>query len=122
MSKKYTCDDCGESFDHIFEYMEIHDIQISTFISLGRDVDIDLMELLEDLFYLNEEGDQQEIAEIISGVASAIYASSQGFLDNIMKDIQEAEEKQIDEIVKKEIKDLDKQIQKLLRSRENGGY
>jgi hypothetical protein len=120
--KKFKCPDCGEGFDNIFEYMIIHDINAEVSVNLGDGVSIDLMQMLEDIFFLLDEDEPDEIKQLVSGVAGALYASAQGYLPEIINEIQKQEDEVIDDIVKQEVKDLDKQIQKLLRSRENGGY
>lgn len=120
--KKYKCDDCGEEFDNIFEYFDVHEMQIDMILPLGKDLDLNIMDMLRDLYELNVDGEKEEVSMILTAVASTLYAYAKGYLPEIMHNLEDIDEDYIDEIVNEEVKDLDKQIQKLLRSRENGGY
>jgi hypothetical protein len=119
--KKFHCPDCGEGFNNIFEYLDIHEIDIEMYIQLGNGLNLDLMTMLRDLHFLNDEGEKEEVSNLLAGIAAALYASAKGYLPDILNEIDHKDEEMIDEIVKQEVEDLDAKIQKLLKNRENGG-
>jgi hypothetical protein len=114
--KKFHCPDCGEGFDNIFEYLELHEIEVEMYIKLGNGLNLDLMTMFNDLYYLNEEGEKEEVAHLLTGVAAALYASAKGYLPDILDEIDHKDEEVIDEIVRQEVEDLDEKLQKLLRA------
>lgn len=120
MSKKYKCPDCNGEFNNIFEYLDMHEIDVEMFIPLSNGINIDLMSMLSDVHSLIEMEEYKDANEIITGIASALYAHAKGYLPEIMHRIDE--EELIDELVEQETKDLDDKIQKLLKNREKGEW
>jgi hypothetical protein len=119
LRKKYECPDCGAKFNNIFEYMEIHDIDLEVYIPLSGGFEIDIMELLEDIYDLISERKYTDAKDSLAAVASAIYAHSQGILPEM---VELADKQIIEDIVKKETKDLESGLENLLKNREEGEW
>lgn len=119
MRKKYECPDCGAKFNNIFEYMSIHDIDLEVYLPLSGGVEIDIMGMLEDVHDCIDTGDYDDARDILSGVASAIYAHSQGILPEM---VELADQQIIEDTVQKETKDLESGLENLLKSREEGEW
>lgn len=106
---EFVCDECNVVLASVFDYVVHAEVLPEILIQLGRSVSLNLWSVLEETYFLIDEGKTEEAKEILQSVGVTLYSLKTGLLHE-----------QLDElIVERSLENLDKELKELLDEQTN---
>ena len=105
----FVCDECGVVLSSIYDFVVHAEVLPEVLLQLGRNVSLNLWSVLEETYFLIDEGKTQEAKDILQSVGVTLYSLKTGLLHE-----------QLDElIVESSIENLDEKLKELLDEQTN---
>jgi hypothetical protein len=82
----FICDECDEVFDNIFDLLVHTGVDVSVPIKITDGIALDLWTILQEVYYMVDDGEYEKVKQILVSVAATLYASSKGVLRQDLED------------------------------------